>query len=245
MLALAGLLAAAAIGWPDLHQEPPFAVSLRPAGGRSLLVFGSAVDVAGGGPLVLHGSRRAGQAEMAVSQLVRRGDGGWFALPLQARLRYVVSRTHRHWHLQAFERYELRRARDGRLVGTARKAGFCLGDRYRLGLAVSRPGEPDNAVYLGECGRGRPGARGIVQGISIGYGDDYPPQREGQYVDVAGLSPGRYVLVHRADPERLLHLQNRRDDVASALVELRGGPRPSAVVLRRCPASATCGTRPG
>jgi hypothetical protein len=84
-----------------------------------------------------------------------------------------------------------------------------------------------------------------VQGISVGYGDDYPPQREGQYVDVTGLPPGRYVLVHRADPERLLHLQDRRDDVASALVELRGGGRAAAAVLRRCPASATCGTRAG
>jgi hypothetical protein len=242
MLALAALLATAAIGWPDLHQEPPFAVSLRSLDGRSVLAFGSAVDVAGGGPLVLRGARRPGEAEMAVTQLVRRTDGGWLRLPVRARLRYVVARTHRHWHLQTFERYELRRAGDGERVGTARKAGFCLGDRYRQGLAVTRPGEPESAVYLGECGKGRPDATRILQGISVGYGDDYPPRREGQYVDVTGLAPGRYVLVHRTDPQRLLHLANRGDDVASALVELRGGARPSAVVLRRCPASATCGT---
>jgi hypothetical protein len=179
---------------------------------------------------------------MTVRQVVRRGDGRDASLPLRARLRYVRARTHEHWHLQAFERYELRRASDGRLVGTARKAGFCLGDRYRLGLDATRPGEPANAVFLDECGRREPQARRIVQGISIGYGDDYPPQREGQYVDVTGLAPGRYVLVHRADPQRLLRLTRRADDVASALVELQGGARPSVLVLRRCAASATCGT---
>jgi hypothetical protein len=228
---------------PDLHQEPPLAVSLRQAGSRTLLAFGSAVDVIGGGPLVLRGRRAPGQAEMTVSQELRRPDGSWVSLPLDARLRYVRAATHQHWHLQGFERYELRRAGDGGLAGTARKTGFCLGDRYRLGFQATRPGEPDDAVYLGECGRGQPQATSIVQGISIGYGDDYPPQKEGQFVDVTGLAPGRYVLVHRADPGGLLRLQNRGDDVASALIDLRGGAHPSAVVLRRCEASATCGTR--
>ena len=48
--------------------------------------------------------------------------------------------------------------------------------------------------------RAAPGARTIREGISPGFGDDYVPQREGQSIDVTGLPPGRYVLVHRANP---------------------------------------------
>jgi hypothetical protein len=150
---------------------------------------------------------------------------------LQTPLRYVRSETHRHWHLMAFERYELRRR--GALVGRDHKTGFCLNDAYETRALNRAP------RWTGECGRRQPRARVLHEGISPGFGDDYVPGKEGQSIDVAGLPPGRYVLVHRANPDRTLRERSYANNAASVLIRLNGR---RVEVLARCPASATCGT---
>jgi hypothetical protein len=205
--------------------------------GRQLLVFASAVENVGRGPLIVVGSRASrADIRMALRQLVRRSDGSTRAFEVAGTLRYEVAETHAHWHLLDFDRYELRDASGGRLVLPSRKTGFCLGDRY----AVPRPrpaGAPAFAVYTQECGRGAPRLLRVVQGISVGYGDDYVPELEGQSIDVTGLADGRYVLVHRVNPSSALRERNYDNNEASALVELRAG---AARILARCPDSAVC-----
>jgi hypothetical protein len=154
------------------------------------------------------------------------------------RLAFVRSQTHRHWHLLGFERYELR-GLDGRLLGRDRKTGFCLGDRYARELTLPRM--PRSPVWSAECGRGEPQLRRLVEGLSVGYGDDYPPSREGQWIDVSGLPPGRYQLVHVADPGRRLLESTRTDDAASLLLRLT--PR-GVEVLARCPGRPRCAGTP-
>lgn len=225
MLALAALLVALAAPLPDLDQAPPQGLSVVAGGGRLLLVFGSAVDNIGPGELVVVG-RRAGRV-MRTWQVV-----GGRRYPLRVRLRYVRSETHEHWHFPGFERYELRRL-DGTLVGRDRKTGFCLRDAYETRALNRKP------VWAGECRRGHPEAQSVREGISVGFGDDYVPQKEGQSIDVTGLEPGRYVLVHRANPERVLRERSYANNAASALIALNGQ---AVVLLRRCPSSARCGT---
>jgi Lysyl oxidase len=224
VLALALTALALAAPLPDLDQATPFGVSVVHREGRSLLVFGSAVDNVGRGPLVV-GARRVG-GEMRSWQVIGRRRTA-----LSVRLRYVHSETHRHWHFPGFERYELQRL-DGGLVGRDRKTGFCLRDAYET-QALNRP-----PVWTGECGRGRPRATAVRQGISPGFGDDYVPLKEGQSIDVSGLT-GRFVLVHRANPDRVLRERSYANNAASVLLELAGG---RATILRRCPSSAACGT---
>jgi hypothetical protein len=228
MLALAALAVALAAPLPDLDQAPPFAVAVVPAHGRLLLTFGSAVDNRGPGELVVVG-RRAGSV-MRTWQLVGRHRH-----PLSVRLRYVHSETHEHWHFPGFERYELR-GLDGRLVGRDRKTGFCLRDAYETRALNRKP------VWTSECLRGRPDASSIREGISPGFGDDYVPEKEGQSIDVTGVPRGRYVLVHRANPDHVLHERTYANNAASVLIELDGR---EVTVLRRCRDSARCGTGTG
>ena len=224
VLALAGASAVPAT-LPDLDQAPPDAVSIVHRQGRLLLVFASAVDNVGAGPLVVEG-RRVG-AVMRTWQVV-----GSRRYPLPTRLRYVRSRTHAHWHFPGFERYELRRV-NGAFVGRDRKTGFCLNDAYET-HALNRV-----ARWTTQCARGRPDAQRVREGISPGFGDDYVPAKEGQSIDVADLPPGRYVLVHRANPDRVLRERSYANNVASILLELRGT---RLRILARCPDSARCGT---
>ena len=209
---------------PDLDQATPFGISVVERQGRLQLVFGSAVDNVGPGPLVVEGQRVGGV--MRTSQVI--GDKT-YALPTP--LRYVRSETHQHWHLLAFERYELRRS--GALAGHDHKTGFCLNDAYETRARNRVP------RWTGECGRRRPHARTIREGISPGFGDDYVPEKEGQSIDVTGLPAGRYVLVHRANPDRVLRERSYANNAASVSIELRGA---RVRVLARCPDSAYCGT---
>jgi Lysyl oxidase len=228
MLALAALVVALAAPapLPDLDQAPPQAVSAVVRKGHRLLVFGSAVDNIGPGELVVDARRIGGV--MRAWQVVGRSR---YRLPVP--LRYVRSETHEHWHLPGFERYELRRADDYALVGRDRKTGFCLRDAYET-HALNR-----KAVWTSECGRRRPKAQTVRQGISVGFGDDYVPEKEGQSIDLTGVPPGRYVLVHRANPDRMLRERSYANNAASVLIELDGR---RVELLARCSCSARCGT---
>jgi Lysyl oxidase len=227
---------------PDLDQAVPSSISVVRLGDTYRLTFASAVDNVGRGPLLIEGSRpNRSTPTMTVRQAVRRVDGSTRVRTTRDRMRYVRSETHAHWHLLGFERYELRRA-GGVLVSPDRKTGFCLGDRYDTRASVSIEGEPEEAVWTEECGRGQPGLLEIREGISPGYGDDYVPELEGQYVDVTGAQPGRYVLVHRANPERTLEESDYSNNAASVLLELRrpAGVIPTIEVLARCPQTDRC-----
>jgi Lysyl oxidase len=209
---------------PDLDQATPFGISIVERHGRLLLVFGSAVDNVGRGPLVVE-ARRTGR-DMRAWQVV--GDRRY---RLRTPLRYVKSETHQHWHLMGFERYELRRA--GAQVGRDHKTGFCLNDAYETHALNRAP------RWTSECGRGRAWALTLREGISPGFGDDYVPEKEGQSIDVTDLAPGRYVLVHRANPDDELRERSYANNAASVLVKLSGE---HVRVLARCPDSKKCGT---
>lgn len=204
---------------PDLRQLEPAAISVTETAGRHRLTFLSAVENVGKGALLVEGRRASPEDEtMSVEQIVRRVDGSSGSFPVEAELRYISSETHAHWHLLGFERYELRRAADGELVAPDRKTGFCLGDRFDSPREL--PNEPRQAVWTQECGLRNPGLLHVREGISPGYGDDYVPTLEGQYVELDDVPAGRYRLVHRVNPTRALREVDYSNNSASVLLDL-------------------------
>ena len=204
------------------------------ARGTYRLGFRSAVRNVGAGPLVVIGSRgdRSIDTMVADQGVTREGAPGALVRGV-GRLRYVVSPDHRHWHLLGFQRYALTRP-DGRVVVRDRKTGFCLGDRYAVGEATG-------ARYTSRCGLGQPALLGITQGISVGFGDAYAPNLEGQYLPLSGLRGGRYLLVHRVNADRGLQEERFDNNVASVLLRLRWRRGvPQIKLIARCPRSATC-----
>ena len=215
---------------PDLDQVAPRALSVVvDGGGRERLVFISAVENVGRGPLVISGTREETlEPEMSARQVVTQAGGGTVERPLRLRLRFVVSETHRHWHLLDFESYELHTIA-GDLVGDDRKTGFCLGDRYNADGRVRIPGEPPQAVWVGNCSKDKPERLRVTEGISPGYGDDYVPRLEGQSIDITDLPAGRYVLRHRVNVGHALRESSYEDNGAFVIFDLRwsraGTPR--------------------
>ena len=227
---------------PDLDQEVPDGLVVTQAGKEYRLGFRSAVRNVGDGPLIIDG-HRAGidHRTMVADQIVVRDHGPRAQVRDVGRLRYVVSPDHRHWHLLRFERYELRRPGSSVPVVTDRKTGFCLGDRYAAGERALR-NRPRRPVFESRCGLEQTRLLGIREGISVGYGDDYAANLEGQYVPLTGIPDGRYVLVHRVNRDRRILETDYRNNAASVLLALNWRLAiPYVRVLARCPDSATCG----
>jgi hypothetical protein len=230
---------------PDLDQAAPSKLSITRAGTAAAPVyrlgFRSAVANVGDGPLAIE-AHRAGRdtATMVAHQLVEREGAPREVVADVGRLRYVVSSDHRHWHLLGFDRYELRSAGGDAPLVRDRKTGFCLGDRYPV-RDRTLPAAPPRPAYTSRCGLGAAERVGMREGISVGYGDDYPAHLEGQYLPLKGLRAGRYVLVHRANPDRRLRERSYRNNAASLLLELRlEDGEPAVRVLATCPGRARC-----
>jgi hypothetical protein len=251
-LALAAAAPEPALGsdlLPDLDQEMPanLQVTTDQSGAipRFHLGFDSAVDNRGAGPLVISGHRASqDQPEMVADQVVQESDGSTRTIADIGRLRYVYSADHQHWHYLGFDHYELRRAADYKFMAPDQKTGFCLGDRYDTDSTTQLPGEPAQPYYTDYCGRMHTELLSLVEGISVGYGDVYYANLEGQFVDLTGVPAGEYYVVHRVNANRALAESDYSNDAASVLIQLSwpGGTSaaPSVKVLKGCPATDSC-----
>ena len=198
---------------PDLVQRPPTELQVSKAPDGSIrLGFGSAVVNRGAGPLIIRASRTSqSQTAMTATQLVRREDGRSIKRPHVGVVQYTRDPTHQHWHLLRFDRYTLRRPGQRTPLVADRKSGFCLGDRFEESLVDQLPGEPAQPPYERNCGMRLPRLLQLTAGISVGYGDDYSPYLEGQWLPLDGLPAGRYELVHHANADGRL-LEERYDN---------------------------------
>ena len=224
---------------PDLDQRPPVAVGVRlggPPNHHPLLVFTSSVENVGYGPLIVEGRRATLRARtMRATQLVQLRGGGLRRLRAVGRLRYNVNPSHSHWHLQPFERYELRTL-DGKQIVRDHKSGFCLTSDHEsplptLGPAASRP------LKGSDCAKNKRRAKRLLEGIAVGWGDIYIPAKEGQAVDLVGYTPGDYDLVHRVNVGRVLQETNYANDASSVRIRLTApttpGGLPGVAVLKK------------
>ena len=160
---------------------------------------------------------------MEAEQVVVNDGGPRSVVPGAGTLRYVRSPDHQHWHLLGFDRYELRRAGGGATVVRDRKTGFCLGDRYPV-TTRELPAKPPEPVYRSRCGLDRPGLLGIREGISVGYGDDYTANLEGQYLPLDRPAPGPLRARARAStPTAGCSSPSYDNNASSLLLRLRRG----------------------
>ena len=230
---------------PDLTQETPYDLGIVTDGRRYHLGFTSVVYNYGDGPLRIFGTRDSrDDPTMTATQVIEQDDGTRLRNEGVGELRFVDSVTHRHWHYLKFDTYSLRRP-DGSLARPDRKTGFCLGDRLSAPDRGPLPGMPSFPEYTGNCGYDAPDLLEMEEGIAVGYGDDYGPQLEGQYVDITRLPAGRYTLVHRVNADGSLREKATDNNAASVLIDVSYRRRvPRVVQMARCPGSATCPIAP-
>jgi len=243
LMLLAGASVAAAAGkprdlLPDLAQGTPTGVEVvldsSSGAGEPRLVFDSTIGNVGEGPLILTAKRTPGSSTMTAHQVIRRSDGSSRVVRKVAGvLKFVQASDHQHWHLMGIDRYELWTGNASRRLRRDRKQGFCLGDRYQLSANRPIPHQPRRPAYPGYCGKNRPDLTRITEGITVGWGDNYPANIEGQYIDISGIAPGRYLLVHRIRAGGLLE-SYPYNDVSCVAITLGAPPaagQPPAVTV--------------
>jgi hypothetical protein len=180
--------------------------------GRKLLRFDSIIVNVGAGRFEAGGSRSSTSAPMTVTQRIFNGQGGYRDLPTTAQM-YFAGDGHTHWHLRDLERYELIRLDNGKKVGTGAKHGFCFYDNYRFGST--------RAAYYKGCGN-NPDALQVRMGLSRGWGDIYRASLPDQYIDITGLTSGRYKLRATADADDWFSESNNTNNFTWVNIRISG-----------------------
>jgi hypothetical protein len=266
-------------GLPDLVMAPITDVTAQPyydnhdrkKKRRWAVRFSTQVMNPGPGHFILHAHRakvgtpctsdlsapnRCERGTMQSDQQILQPDGTTQTVP-KVGVAYF-DKSHFHWHLRAANQYELRTANGKRRLRKDNKTGFCFGDRIEHTQgATEYPGLEDGlatCLYGSVSSVEQDGRRALemLQGISAGYGDDYPSFKggnplQGQQLEVTGLKAGRYLLVNKTNATRKYREVTAKNNASSVLFKLswpKGKKKkPRIKVLRSCASKASCARR--
>jgi hypothetical protein len=140
---------------------------------------------------------------------------------------------HNHWHQSAVALFEIRAGTvDGPALSVGTKITFCLVDNDQTVLVK----KGSSRVYF-EC-------NAELQGISVGWSDDYHQSTEGQELEITGAPEGIYYLVHHADPENHWLETDKVNNLAWVKFFLsRHGANPKITILEQSACTrTTCGS---
>jgi hypothetical protein len=141
---------------------------------------------------------------------------------------------HNHWHQSAVALFEIRMgALNGPVWSSGTKITFCLVDNDQT-LLVKKG---SSRAYF-EC-------NADLQGISVGWSDDYHQSTEGQELDITAAPEGTYYLTHLADPENHWLETDEFNNFAWVKFQLsRHGANPKILVLEQAACTRElCGSK--
>ena len=185
---------------PDMRMAPIYSIQIQTGEqGRKKLRFGTIAFNDGDGPLEVRGkSRRRGEMTV-IRQWIHESDGtSHGVLKSDAEIFYARD-GHDHWHVARFIVVRLRpnpgtTASERRI----RKLGFCLVDSAQAPVG-QRPPNAVNTPAYGDCGWSK--SSSVRLGVSVGWGDNYPPEFTFQSIDVSGLPQGNYRICATVNPK--------------------------------------------
>jgi len=184
---------------PDMKMAPLYSPEVQTtANGHRKLRFGTIGFNVGDGPLEVRARNRDNGELLNVAQWIYRSDGTSHSVAKPAAQVFYKRDGHDHWHVERFMVVRLSplpgmSATERRI----KKIGYCLVDSMSLPSGERPPNASQFPVY-GDCGTRT--SRRITVGISVGWGDNYPPDFAFQAIDVTGLPQGQYRLCGTVNP---------------------------------------------
>src|SRR5664279_146191 len=203
---------------PDLVMLPLEAFHLTYEDNGKVLRFSADLMNMGDGPLDMTGVRSSvTDPDLKVTQTILRSDGSQRTVNTGAVMRYSALDGHDHFHVQDYERYQLRPAGENAWRGS-HKEGFCLRDDANLaGKHASR--YPDVDFDCGEDEKDT--AVQVREGQTEGWVDVYDWYLPGQFIELDGLSlPGDFCVAADVDPQQHLTEATRSNNSTSTLVHI-------------------------
>lgn len=221
---------------PDMRPVVPvdvYTVGSR-AEGNLRLKFDTTIWNAGLGPLETRGARNPETDRLEVYQYVYQQTlEGRRAVQARPVGTFDYNQRHGHLHFDDFAHYSLwsldAQGRRRERLATNAKVGFCLMDIKDMSsglthLQSGRMGTPGGPVYAG--------CREDIQGVSVGWGDEYLALLYEQDLELTGIPDGEYDLMVMTNPARRLEELDYENNTAVVGVRLEAGevvellPRP-------------------
>ncbi len=213
---------------PDIVEEIPQHLSIQNAQQRESLRYSTTHWNFGVGPLEVAGGGRVDACVIDgvayeqctfATQNIRNAAGELVATHPAGVA--IFHPEHNHWHQNGVAFFAVRSSLDGDPIGpTGVKTTFCLVD-----VEYADQGTKGSTREYWEC-------NGDLQGISVGWGDEYHHSTQGQELDITGLPTGEYYLTHDADPDN--HWLETDDVAQRSWVKFRlsrKGANPEVTVL--------------
>lgn len=213
---------------PDILEEVPKHLGVQNAQQREILRFSTTHWNFGAGPLQIRGGGQEspcmleGQPTVCTFAMQEILDSSGQVVARHPAGVSVFHPEHNHWHQSNVVEFAVRMTPSGQPVGgRTLKTTFCLID-YDWSELASHP--RSTKVYW-DCGAD-------LQGISVGYGDEYHHAIEGQSIDITGLPAGIYYLTYDADPNQQWLEMDETNNRSWAKFRLtRKGANPEVTVL--------------
>jgi hypothetical protein len=137
-------------------------------------------------------------------QEVRAGDFTWHP-------------THNHFHFDGFANYFLAPLGNPNQGRNGSKTSFCIMDTSSVNPQLWGA----SAQTYSTCGN-------ATQGMSVGWGDTYGSQLDGQSIDATALPPGDYTLEINVDPFNRIMETDEDDNWSCVLLRFTGTPYASS-----------------
>lgn len=194
----ADLLASSGGLCPDITEEAPRHLNVQRAQKKEWLRFTSTHWNDGAGPLQIRGGGQVEPCQVEENGTLIQSVCTFSTQEILNASGQVVHKSpagvavfhpdHNHWHQDNVADFVLRKdSLQGPIVGKATKVTYCLIDYDSAGNGLT-----SEKTYF-EC-------NADLQGISVGFGDEYHHATHGQEIDITTAPPGIYFLTHEADP---------------------------------------------
>jgi hypothetical protein len=208
---------------PDLSPLPSWGIRVsnfapKHKKATTQMSFGATVWVGGNSRLDVEGFRHDGSPWMHAYQYFYRNG-------------HVVGRTrvgtmgfsgYNHWHFQQFAQYRLLNSSKAKVL-RSQKEGFCIAPTDPVNLLLPHATwVPSFTGLSGACSS--QSALWVREELPLGWGDTYFQDTPGQAFNVTNLPNGTYYIEIIANPEKLLHETNMRNDISLRKVILGGTP---------------------
>ncbi|MFM7103399.1 MAG: lysyl oxidase family protein, partial [Verrucomicrobiota bacterium] len=220
---------------PDLQTVLPLQLQVVNKQQREWLRFSNGVANTGDGPWQLRPefpNPGSGLQQKAYQQLLDADGKVVSEVEVSS---FEFHPEHNHWHIDGIALFELRQGSPtGPVVGNnSIKTTFCLIDWYKL----EGPSKSPDRTYF-ECDA-------EVQGLSVGWVDQYHQSLPGQSLELTGVAPGRYYLVSTAGPDGNFIEKNYDNNTAWVGFDLtrdsKGNAKIRVVENSPCDTQALCG----
>ncbi len=215
-----------AVSLPDLRPLPSWGIRLtrfRVTKTKTVdaLTFGATVSVGGNSRLDVEGFRSHGSPIMKAYQYFWK-NGRIIGRARAGTMGFDNKPGHDHWHFEQFAQYRLLNASKTTVV-KSRKVGFCIAPTDGVNLLLPHAlWQPTFTGFGGACGS--PSALWVQEEMPIGWGDTYFQFLPGQSFNINKVPNGTYYIEIIANPNKVLHESDYRNNISLRKVILGGTP---------------------